>query len=75
MRIFSKLTNLKPRNTDKPSTSSKIKSNKLAETMIKSNMFQPHSKNSLLNAINFSIHSNVKIDVNTCNNNKKIFRL
>lgn len=60
------LTNLRPRNTLKPSTNSKMMSTKLADTMIRSNMFQPHRKKSFDSAINLIMHSNVKIDVNTC---------
>lgn len=63
MLIF---TSLNPRSTDKPSTSSKIKSNTLAETIIKSKIFQPFVKNSLLRAISFIVHSKVKMEVNTC---------
>lgn len=59
-------TNRSPRNTLRPSTNSKMMSNRLADTIIKSNMFQPHRKQSLESAINFRMHSNVKIDVNTC---------
>jgi hypothetical protein len=63
MRV--QLTNLSPRNTLKPSTNSKIKSNKLADTIIKSKIFHPHRKKSFDNAITFIIHSNVNTDVNT----------
>lgn len=59
------LTNLRPLNTLRPSTNSNIMSNNEAVTIIKSNIFQPHRKNSLDNAINFIIHSNVNIEVNT----------
>lgn len=40
-------------------------STKLADTMIKSNMFQPHRKKSLESASNLMMHSNAKIDVKT----------
>lgn len=59
------LTNLRPLKTLKPSTNSKIISNKLAVTIIKSKIFHPHRKYSLDNAINLMIHSNVKMDVKT----------
>lgn len=59
------LTSLKQRRTDKPSIISKDKSNKLAVTMIMSNIFQPQLKNSLLRAINLNRHSTVKIVVKT----------
>lgn len=59
------LTSLKQRRTDKPSIISNDKSNKLAVTMIMSNMFQPQLKNSLLRAINLKRHSTVKIVVKT----------
>lgn len=61
-----RITNLRPLSTLKPSTNSKIISTKLAETIIKSKIFQPHKKKSFDNAINLIMHSNVKIDVNTC---------
>lgn len=60
------LTSLRPRSTERPSTSSKERSRRLAETIIKSKMFQPQAKNSLLKAINFSVHSSVNMEVNTC---------
>lgn len=60
------LTSLNPRSTESPSTSSKIKSKRLAETIIKSKMFQPQPKNSLLSAMSFMQHSKVKIEVKTC---------
>lgn len=63
--FYSKLTKRSPRNTDRPSTSSNIRSRRLAETMIKSKMFHPQAKKSLLIAITFNMHSNVNIDVNT----------
>lgn len=40
----SQRTNRRPRRTLRPSTSSKIMSNRLADTIIKSNEFQPHRK-------------------------------
>lgn len=60
------LRSLRPRKTLNPSTNSNIMSTKLADTMIKSNMFQPQRKKSFDSAINLIIHSNVNIDVNTC---------
>lgn len=62
---YNALTNLRPLKTLNPSTNSKIISNKLAVTIIKSKIFHPHRKKSLDNAINLIIHSNVKMDVKT----------
>lgn len=59
------LTNLRQRNTDRPSTSSKERSIRLAETIIRSKMFQPQEKNSLLRAIIFKVHSRVNTKVKT----------
>jgi hypothetical protein len=47
--------------------SSKDRSNKLADTIIRSKIFQPQAKYSLLSARILRKHSNVKIDVNTYN--------
>lgn len=58
-------TNLRHLKTDRPSTSSKDKSRRLAETIMRSKIFQPQLKKSLLKAISFSVHSKVNIDVNT----------
>lgn len=59
------LTKRNPRKTLNPSTNSNMMSTKLADTMIKSNMFQPHRKKSLERASNLMMHSNAKIDVKT----------
>lgn len=59
------ITNLKPRKTLRPSRSSNIMSTTLAETIIKSKMFQPHRKKSFDSAISLTMHSNAKTDVNT----------
>lgn len=61
-----RLTKRRPRKTLRPSTSSKMISSRLAVTMIRSNMFQPHRKNSLERANSLTMHSNVKMDVKTC---------
>lgn len=63
--IEKELTKRRPLNTDKPSTSSNMRSRRLADTMIRSNMFHPQAKKSLLIAMTFIIHSRVNIDVNT----------
>lgn len=61
------LTKRKHRRTTRLSINSKDRSNKLADTIIRSKIFQPQAKYSLLSARIFRKHSNVKIDVNTCN--------
>lgn len=62
---FRTRSSLRPRITDKPSTNSNVKSISDAETMIKSKLFQPLLKKSLLSARSFRKHSNVKMLVNT----------
>lgn len=63
------ITSRRPRNTLNPSTNSKMISTKLAETIIKSKIFQPQRKKSLDSAINLIMHSNANMDVKTCNGN------
>ena len=66
------LTNLRPRNTLKPSTSSKIRSIILADTIHKSKIFHPHRKNSLESAMTFIKHSSVKTSVKTFKEREEI---
>lgn len=58
-------TKRRPRSTLKPSSNSKMISTTLAETIIKSNIFQPHKKKSLDRANSLTMHSNANIDVKT----------
>lgn len=60
-----KLTSLIPLSTDMPLTLSTDRSIRLAITMIRSKMFQPLPKYSLLKAKSFKTASNVKNDVKT----------
>lgn len=59
------LTNLNPLKTVNPCNNSNDKSIILADTTIKSKIFQPQRKKSLDNANTFITHSNVKTEVNT----------
>lgn len=58
-----------PRRTDRPLTISSPKSTSEARTMTKSKTFQPLRKKSVPMAPIFRIHSVVKTEVKTCNNN------
>lgn len=44
----------------------------LAETMIKSKIFQPHKKKSFDRAISLIMHSNAKMDVKTLKSIKEV---
>ena len=55
-----------PLRTEMPLTLSTDKSTNDAITMMRSNMFHPLQKYSLLSAINFKQASRVKKEVNTC---------
>ena len=55
----------RPRMTERPSTSSKVRSMREAETMIRSKLFQPFLKKSLLRARSLRKHSKVKMLVKT----------
>ena len=59
------LTSLIPLRTEIPLTLSTERSMRLATTMIRSKMFQPLAKYSLLSAISFNTASRVKNEVKT----------
>ena len=65
------LTNRRTRSTERPLMFCRESSTRLATTTIRSKMFQPERKNSLLMAITFSVHSKVKMDVNTWQTRKQ----
>ena len=66
MPVGVKRTSLIPLRTEMPLTLSTERSMRLAMTMMRSKMFQPEEKYSLLSAISFSAASSAKKEVKTC---------